>query len=67
MFCIECGSTDKKMIGEICIDCFLKEFQMIEIPENAKLYETKTTTVETDGIIKVSVYIETIENVAIRG
>lgn len=34
MFCIECGSTDKKMIGEICIDCFLKEFQMIEIPEN---------------------------------
>lgn len=40
---------------------------MIEIPEKAKLYETKTTTVEEDGIIKVSVYIETIENVAIRG
>lgn len=34
MFCVECGSTDKKMIGEICIDCFLKEFQMIEIAEN---------------------------------
>ena len=34
MFCIECGSEDKQMIGEICIDCFLKDFQMIEIPEN---------------------------------
>lgn len=34
MFCPECGSTDKEMIGDICIDCFLKEFQMIEIPKN---------------------------------
>ena len=34
MFCIECGSEDKQMVGEICIDCFLKDFQMIEIPKN---------------------------------
>lgn len=34
MFCIECGSDNKQMIGEICIDCFLKDFKMIEIPEN---------------------------------
>ncbi len=34
MFCPECGSTDKKIVGNICIDCFLKNFQMIEIPEN---------------------------------
>ena len=34
MFCIECGSENKKMVGEICIDCFLKEFEMIEIPKN---------------------------------
>ena len=34
MFCIECGSEDKQMVGEICIDCFLKGFQMIEIPKN---------------------------------
>ncbi|WP_405290200.1 60S ribosomal export protein NMD3 [Methanobrevibacter sp.] len=34
MFCPECGSTDKEMIGDVCIDCFLKEFQMIEIPKN---------------------------------
>ncbi len=34
MFCIECGSEDKQMVGEICIDCFLKEFEMIEIPGN---------------------------------
>ena len=28
MFCPECGSTDKKMVGDICIDCFLKDFQL---------------------------------------
>ena len=37
MFCPECGSTDKEMIGDICIDCFLKEFQMIEIPKNIEV------------------------------
>ena len=37
MFCPECGSTDKKMIGNICIDCFLNDFQMIEIPENIEV------------------------------
>ena len=37
MFCVECGSTDKKMVGDICIDCFLKDFQMIEIPETIKV------------------------------
>ena len=37
MFCPECGSTDKEMIGDVCIDCFLKEFQMIEIPKNIEV------------------------------
>ena len=37
MFCPECGSTDKKMVGDICIDCFLKEFQMIELPERIEV------------------------------
>ena len=37
MFCPECGSTDKEMIGDICIDCFLKEFQMIELPKRIEL------------------------------
>ena len=37
MFCIECGSDSKQMVGEICIDCFLKEFEMIEIPNNIKV------------------------------
>ncbi len=37
MFCPECGSTDKEMVGDICIDCFLKEFQMIEIPKNIEV------------------------------
>ena len=48
MFCVECGSTDKKMVGDICIDCFLKDFQMIEIPENIKVEMlTPTATVES--------------------
>ena len=34
MFCIDCGSTDKEMIGEVCVDCFLKNFEMIKLPEN---------------------------------
>ena len=37
MFCLECGSTDKKMVGDICIDCFLKDFQMIKLPKNIKV------------------------------
>ena len=51
MFCPECGSTDKEMVGNVCIDCFLKEFQMIELPKritvqicshcNSKLEEGK--------------------------
>ena len=37
MFCPECGSTDKEMVGDVCIDCFLKEFQLIEIPKNIEV------------------------------
>lgn len=37
MFCPECGSTDKEMVGDICIDCFLKDFQMIEIPKRIEI------------------------------
>ena len=37
MFCPECGSTDKEMVGDVCIDCFLKEFQMIEMPKNIEV------------------------------
>lgn len=33
MFCPECGSEDKKMVGDKCIDCFLKDFQLIEVPK----------------------------------
>lgn len=32
MFCPECGSTDKEMVGTICKDCFLKDFQVLSIP-----------------------------------
>lgn len=37
MFCPECGSTDKEMVGDICIDCFLKEFEMIELPKRIEV------------------------------
>jgi len=37
MFCPECGSTDKEMVGDICIDCFLKDFQMIELPKRIEI------------------------------
>ena len=37
MFCPECGSTDKEMVGDICIDRFLKEFQMIELPKRIEV------------------------------
>ena len=37
MFCPECGSTDKEMFGDVCIDCFLKEFQMIDIPKRIEV------------------------------
>ncbi len=39
----------------------------LQIPEDAEIYETKTAVSEADGILNVSVYIETVENVAIRG
>lgn len=37
MFCPECGSTDNEMVGDVCIDCFLKEFQMIKIPKRIEV------------------------------
>ena len=37
MFCPECGSEDKEMVGDICIDCFLKDFQMIELPRRIEV------------------------------
>lgn len=37
MFCPECGSTDKEMVGDVCIDCFLKDFQMIELPKRIEV------------------------------
>ena len=37
MFCPECGSSHKEMIGNICIDCFLKDYHFLEIPENIKI------------------------------
>lgn len=37
MFCPECGSTDKEMVGDICIDCFLKEFKMMELPKRIEV------------------------------
>ena len=37
MFCPECGSTDKKMVGDVCIDCFLKNFQMLEIEKHIEV------------------------------
>lgn len=37
MFCPECGSSNKETIGDICIDCFLKNFKPIHIPSNIKV------------------------------
>ena len=37
MFCPECGSTDNEMVGDICIDCFLKEFKMMELPKRIEV------------------------------
>ena len=37
MFCPECGSTDKKMVGNLCVDCFLKNFQMIDLPKRIEV------------------------------
>ena len=34
MFCPECGATDVEMVDGICKNCFLKKFQLMEIPEN---------------------------------
>lgn len=34
MFCPECGATDVKMINGVCKDCFLKEYQLLKIPDN---------------------------------
>lgn len=33
MFCPQCGSTDKEMIEGLCKDCFLKDFELISLPE----------------------------------
>ena len=37
MFCPECGSSDKEMVGDICIDCFLKNYKFLEIPQHINI------------------------------
>ncbi len=37
MFCPECGATDVEMVNGICKDCFLKEYQLIKIPDNIQV------------------------------
>ena len=37
MFCPQCGSTDKEMIEGICKDCFLKDFQLISLPDEIEV------------------------------
>ena len=34
MFCPVCGATDVEMVDGICKNCYLKKFQLMEIPEN---------------------------------
>ncbi len=34
MFCPECGSTEEPLINGVCKNCFLKTYQMIQVPEN---------------------------------
>lgn len=38
-----------------------------QIPENAEIYKTDTTVTENDDNLTVYVYIETVEDVAVRG
>ncbi len=38
-----------------------------QIPENAEIYKTETTVTESDDSLTVQVYIETVEDVAVRG
>ncbi|MCC7553619.1 MAG: hypothetical protein KO202_03875 [Methanobacteriaceae archaeon] len=37
MFCLECGNDTDKLIENICIDCFLKDFHMLNIPEKIEV------------------------------
>ena len=37
MFCPECGSTTNKMLDDVCINCFLKDFHMLTIPEKIEI------------------------------
>ena len=37
MFCPKCGSTDKKMVDDLCIDCFLQDFQMIDVGKHIEV------------------------------
>lgn len=37
MFCPQCGSSDKEMWEGLCIDCFLKDFNLISIDENIEV------------------------------
>ena len=38
-----------------------------QIPDNAEIYKTDTTITENDDNLTVYVYIETVEDVAVRG
>lgn len=49
------------------IEAELLSVLKLTVPNEAKIYETKTTVEEGDGVLKIGVYIETVEDIAIRG
>ncbi len=48
MFCPECGRSDIELIEGICIDCFLKEYQFLSIPENITVTVCKHCNAKLD-------------------
>ena len=50
------AQAEKELLGSL----------QLQLPEDARIAETKTTVEEENGVVRVFVYIETIEDVAIR-
>jgi len=62
MFCPRCGEEKEHFAGKICVDCYLDENEVVEVPDNLRM-----TVCFSCGAVKVDGWVEEgIERAAAR-
>ena len=67
-FCIRCGATNKKMIGRLCLDCFLELYGLVDLSKPIEVVICpKCYSIKISGkwvkVVGYEDFVETLTNV----